>query len=248
VPLLFTGDLFDRYLLAFLPFFILYLIRDVAGWGRRAWTYSVVALIVFAGFSLCLKADQIDHDSARWAAGHWLLTHAGPPQVGYDWNNWVEPGSPAYYVADLPLPGFRVEQHFSYLSRLSGFTQREVLAQVQADQPPLPTITPPPPNTAISVPPAETCSLAPGAMVPMPTRPRLVMRSLSRLLVRIARPVLSTVPRKSVLRLVPALPWVNQGGGGRQGWCNIPGVAVTVSAERPSAHIGDFASAVRSIY
>jgi hypothetical protein len=137
-----TGDLFDRYTLAFLPFVILFVVRGAAEWGRWAWGYSVVALVLLAGFTLLAKADQVDHDNARWQAAQWLAARAGPIHAGFDWNNWVGSVNEAYQISDVPLPSFRVEHQFPYTSRLAGFTTRTVLAESRADVPPLPTTTP----------------------------------------------------------------------------------------------------------
>jgi 4-amino-4-deoxy-L-arabinose transferase-like glycosyltransferase len=137
-----ANDFYDRYVLAILPCAILFVVRGAAGWGRRAWAYAGVALACLALFTLLLKADQVDHDNARWAAGHWLQARGAAPQVGYDWDPWVGPGNPNYHVTDMHQDGFRIEQRFPYLSRLSGFTTRYVLAEAAATAPPLPLITP----------------------------------------------------------------------------------------------------------
>ena len=47
-------------------------------------------------------------------------------------------------IADLPLPGFRVEARFPYTSRLSGLETRYVLAQSKIDRPALPPPRPAP--------------------------------------------------------------------------------------------------------
>jgi len=140
--LAFPGDLFDRYILGFLPFVILFVVRGAAGWGRRAWAYSGGALALLALFTVLAKADQIDHDNARWAAGRWMQARGIPAHVGFDWDNWVQVGVAEFQVADMLLPNYRIEQTFPYTSRLSGGTTRTVLAQSQADVPPLPSPAP----------------------------------------------------------------------------------------------------------
>src|SRR5205823_5569400 len=118
VSLAFPGDLFDRYILAFIPFLILFVVRGAAGWGRIAWAYSLSALAVLAVWAILLKADQIDHDNARWQAGSWWAEQVGGAHVGFDWDNWTGRVSDAYEVADVPIDGWRIEARFPYLSRL----------------------------------------------------------------------------------------------------------------------------------
>src|SRR5438445_6317245 len=60
------GWLFDRYVLAFLPFVILFVVSNSARWGRISWAYSITALALIASFTLLAKADQVEHDNARW--------------------------------------------------------------------------------------------------------------------------------------------------------------------------------------
>jgi hypothetical protein len=139
VSLAFLGDLFDRYVLGFTPFVMVYVLRGAAAWGRVAWSYSAAAFLVLLSFTLLAKADFIDHNAARWEAARWLAARAPlPVQMGYDWNNWAQQHSTQrYQVADLPVENFRTDAGFSYLSRLSGFTRRTVLAQSSAGSPPL---------------------------------------------------------------------------------------------------------------
>jgi hypothetical protein len=113
-------------------------VRGATGWSRRAWAYTLVVFALWAGFSVLLKADAIDHDNARWQAGRWLAARAGPVQMGFDWNNVNPAGNGTYEVTDLPIAGFRTEAQFPYTSRLSGFSTSYVLAQARADLPPLP--------------------------------------------------------------------------------------------------------------
>jgi len=138
---------FDRYTLAFLPFVILFMVRGTSEWGRLAWGYSIAALALVAGFSLLAKADFVDHDNARWEAGKWLAARAPLPiHVGYDWDNWLGYPSGHYEITDVPIvvnlsaydvADYRTYRSFPYLSRLSGFTTRYVLAQSRLDAPPL---------------------------------------------------------------------------------------------------------------
>lgn len=133
----FLGDAFDRYMFAVFPFVIVYIMRGSANWGRIAWTYSIVALGVLATFSLLAKADNVDHDNARWQAGYWLLARVSGANNGFDWNNWIGRND-NYTVTDIPYPDQRLEHSFPYFSRLGGFTTRYVYAQSQANMPPLP--------------------------------------------------------------------------------------------------------------
>lgn len=138
VTLALGGDFYDRYLLGFVAFVILFVVRGATGWSRRAWAYTLVVFALWAGFSVLLKADSIDHDNARWQAGHWLAARAEPVQMGFDWNNVNPAGNGTYEITDVPIAGFRTEAQFPYTSRLSGFSTRYVLAQARADLPPLP--------------------------------------------------------------------------------------------------------------
>lgn len=132
------GDYFDRYLLGFVAFIILFVVRGAITWGRWTWRYAAGTLAVWALVNILLQADFIEHDNARWQAGQWLAARVQPVHVGYDWDNVRGFGDGTYEVADGPLPGFRVEARFPYTSRLSGLTTRYVLAQARTDQPPLP--------------------------------------------------------------------------------------------------------------
>jgi hypothetical protein len=142
VSLAFLGDLFDRYVLSFVPFVILFVVAGAARWSRPARGYALVALLLLATFSVLAKADHVDHANARWQAGRWMQARVGQVHVGFDWDNWMGGGSPVYQVADVPQEGFRIEQQFPYLCRLCGFTTRQVLAQAQAGVPPLPAASP----------------------------------------------------------------------------------------------------------
>jgi 4-amino-4-deoxy-L-arabinose transferase-like glycosyltransferase len=128
-----SGTFFDRYLLALLPFLLVMIMRGVRAWGRMAWTYSIVALVVLFTFSAVLKLDAMDHTNARWQAATWLTSHGTFPGAGYDYNRGIWAVDRPYQVADVQLPNFRVEATFPYLSRLSGFTTRYVIAQSRED-------------------------------------------------------------------------------------------------------------------
>lgn len=132
------GDLYDRYALGFLPFLLIFVARGSAGWGKLAWRYALVALVVFGGVSLLLKADAIDHDNARWQAAQWVQARTGGLHAGYDWDNWVGGRNDTYEISDLPAPDMREEHRFPYFSRLAGFTTRYVIAQSHSSAPPLP--------------------------------------------------------------------------------------------------------------
>ncbi|HUS14401.1 MAG TPA: glycosyltransferase family 39 protein [Chloroflexia bacterium] len=136
-----AGEYYDRYLLGFLPFLLLFAVRGAATWGRWAWRYSIVACILWAGVSVLLKADAIDHDNARWQAGNWFAARGLPAHGGFDWDR-THGASEVYQFADTPIPGFRVEARFPYVSRLSGGETRYVYAQARDDQPPIPAAPP----------------------------------------------------------------------------------------------------------
>jgi hypothetical protein len=142
------GDTFDRYILTFLPFVVLFVVRGSAAWGRLAWIYSLAALLLISTFTLLLKADSIEHDNARWQAGMWMFARTGAVHVGFDFNNWGSlQSSDTYMIADAPHPelDFRVEQQFPYFSRLGGLTTHYVYAQSKIDAPPLANPRPTPP-------------------------------------------------------------------------------------------------------
>jgi hypothetical protein len=132
------GDTYDRYVLGFFPFMILFLVLRSSSWTRPAWVYSLVALALIASFTLLAKSDHIDHESARWEAGQWLYDRTGGIHAGYDWDNWVGHRKDDYVIADYPLEGYRIEKRVPYFSRLGGFTTRYVLAQSRKNMPPLP--------------------------------------------------------------------------------------------------------------
>ncbi|HKP53413.1 MAG TPA: glycosyltransferase family 39 protein [Chloroflexia bacterium] len=138
----FAADVFDRYIIGFLPFVILFVVRGAANWKRVAWAYSIATLIAIMVFSFMLNADSIDHDNARWKAGNWLHAHVYPNLVGggWDWNGWVNAGqgSNTYIITDGEYPGMRTDRAFPYFSRLGGFTTRYVYAQSSPETPPLP--------------------------------------------------------------------------------------------------------------
>jgi 4-amino-4-deoxy-L-arabinose transferase-like glycosyltransferase len=133
----FPGDLFDRYVLGFLPFLILFVARNSNAWSTLGWTYSVAGLAVVGMFTLLAKADHMEHMNARWTAARWMESRVGGVQVGFDWEHWGGTTSDAYRVGDAPRDGFRTEQTFSYLCRLCGRSPREVFAQSRSDAPPL---------------------------------------------------------------------------------------------------------------
>jgi hypothetical protein len=138
VSLAFTGDLYDRYILPFLPFFILFVARGASSWGRLAWAYSIAGLALLGTFTLMAKADHMEHNSVRWEAAAWVEARTGAVKAGWNWNHWGHKDSETYIVDDLPVDGFRVEKEFPYTCRLCGFTTRYVLAQAKSDAPPLP--------------------------------------------------------------------------------------------------------------
>src|SRR5207244_3592624 len=67
VSMAFPGDLFDRYVFAFLPFVILFAVRGSGEWRTPGWALSAAALVLVGAFSLIAQADNMDHASARWA-------------------------------------------------------------------------------------------------------------------------------------------------------------------------------------
>ncbi len=139
------GAIFDRYALAVLPFVVLFVVRGSSSWGRAAWAYSLITLAILATFTMLAKADNIDHDNARWQAGQWMLARTGAVHVGYDFNNWdSQQSSDIYMIADAPgpAPNFRIERQFPYFSRLGGFTTRFLYAESSLNVPPVPGPTP----------------------------------------------------------------------------------------------------------
>jgi hypothetical protein len=132
------GDSYDRYLLGYLPFLLLFVVSASGRWKCTAWAYSLTALVLIAGFTLLAKSDHIDHNDARWDAGKWLYDRTGGIHGGYDWDNWNHNRNDDYKIADYPLDGYRVEKRFPYYSRLGGFTTRYVIAQSRNNKPPLP--------------------------------------------------------------------------------------------------------------
>jgi hypothetical protein len=144
VSLAFPGDLFDRYILGFLPFAILAVVQGAGGWGRRAWIGVGTGVAVLALMTILLKADQIDHDNARWEAGDWMFSRVHGGHSGFDWDNWMGNPVAEYQVTDLPIDGYRTEHEVPYTSRLSGWATRTVLVQARADQPPMPSPVPTP--------------------------------------------------------------------------------------------------------
>jgi hypothetical protein len=144
VSLAFAGDVFDRYILGFLPFLILFVVRGSLTWGRSAWAFSLLTLAILAAFTLLAKADQIEHDNVRWQAGQWMAQRVGLLHAGYDWDYWMGVSTGVYEVTDVHIdipgiPPFRSEHQFPYFCRLCGFTTRYVLAEARSDTPPLPT-------------------------------------------------------------------------------------------------------------
>jgi hypothetical protein len=137
ISIAYPNEYFDRYLLGFTPFVILFVIRGVREWGRVAWGYSVVTLGLLAIFSLLLKADMISHANARWQAAEWLAARAPGVHGGFDWDNWTKRVNTDYQISDLRTEGFRTEQRFPYNSLLSGGATRYVLAEVRESVPPL---------------------------------------------------------------------------------------------------------------
>ncbi|HUS15961.1 MAG TPA: glycosyltransferase family 39 protein [Chloroflexia bacterium] len=125
----FPADIFARYLLSLTPFLILYAVRGAAGWSRPAWGYSLAACAILAVFTVLLKADNMDHNNTRWAAGLAMEARTGAVRVGWNWDHWDHRDSEVYRIGDAHAPGFRTEQRYPYMSRLSGFQTRYVLAE-----------------------------------------------------------------------------------------------------------------------
>ena len=138
ISLAFPGDMFDRYVLGFLPFLIMFVVRGSTQWGKLAWGYSIIALLVISIFTVLAKADHMDQIRTRWAAGLWMESKVGAVQVGWNWEQWGHATSETYLVTGVPVDGFRVERRFPYTCRLCGFTTRYVLAESRNDMPPLP--------------------------------------------------------------------------------------------------------------
>ncbi len=131
------GDLFDRYILAFLPFLIVFVIRGAAAWGRAAWAYSLAALALVALFTVLAEADYLDHNNTRWAAAAWVEAQTGQVHAGWNWDHWGHADSAQYHVVNTPTEGWLPARGFPYLSRLTGFITRYVYAEFQPGAPPL---------------------------------------------------------------------------------------------------------------
>jgi 4-amino-4-deoxy-L-arabinose transferase-like glycosyltransferase len=131
------GDLFDRYVLAFLPFVILFIVRGAGAWGRWAWGYSLAALALVAFFTLLAEADYLDHNNTRWAAARWVEAQTGQVHAGWNWDHWGHADSAQYHVVNTPTEGWVPARAFPYLSRLAGFTTRFVYAESAPGAPPL---------------------------------------------------------------------------------------------------------------
>jgi hypothetical protein len=138
ICLAFPGDMFDRYLLGFIPFVILFVVRGSKEWDRTAWIYSLVAFTLLATFTVLAKADHMDQERARWEAGYWMEARTGAVRVGWNWDHWGHNDSETYHVSGVQEDGFRVEQRFPYTCRLCGFTTRYAFAESRTDMPPLP--------------------------------------------------------------------------------------------------------------
>ena len=138
VTVAYIGDLFLRYSLGFMPFYILFMVGRSREWGRIAWPVAGAALALLVAFTVLAQADNVEHNNTRWEAGRWMEARTGAVRVGWNWDHWGHQGSETYAVSDVPIDGFRVERVFPYTSRLSGFTTRYVLAQSRVDMPPLP--------------------------------------------------------------------------------------------------------------
>ncbi len=134
------GDIYDRYLVQFMPFLLLFVVRGTSSWGRTAWIYSVAALVLVASFTVVAKMDNMDHDRARWEAGRWLLARSPGLHGGYDWDNWVGRRNDNYQITDWHIDGYRTEKIFPYVDRLDGFTTKYVLADSRLNMPRLPVI------------------------------------------------------------------------------------------------------------
>jgi hypothetical protein len=140
ISMTFQGDMYDRYLVQFLPFLLLFVVRGSSSWGRWAWGYSVAALVVVSSFTVVAKMDHMDHARARWEAGQWLIARSGGIHGGYDWDNWVGNRNDNYQITDWHIEGYRTEKTFPYFNRLGGFTTRYVLAESRQTMPPLPAV------------------------------------------------------------------------------------------------------------
>jgi hypothetical protein len=134
----YVGDIFLRYALGLMPFFIFFVVSRSQLWGRIAWRIASAALAVLIAFTLCALADNVEHNNTRWEAGRWMEQRTGAVRVGWNWDHSGHVDSETYAVSDVPIEGFRIERAFPYTSRLSGFTTRYVLAQSRVDMPPLP--------------------------------------------------------------------------------------------------------------
>ncbi len=144
VTFAFTGVIFDRYLLAFIPMLIIFALRGCPSWGRLAWSYVIAGTIFLAVASVLLQADYNDHATARWQVGQALLTAEVMPtavSLGFEWEVWYKApyqASNRYIVTEQSPSGYRLLRSYPYYSRLGGFTNRYVGVWVRDD------VSPPP--------------------------------------------------------------------------------------------------------
>jgi hypothetical protein len=95
IPLLMLlGNLFDRYVLFFLPA-ALYVAAQKAPTARSHWLPAIAVLVGFGLVSVGLMHDWLAWNSARWALGHRAVNQRGidPRDIegGFEWNGWHAP-------------------------------------------------------------------------------------------------------------------------------------------------------------
>jgi len=95
IPLLMLlGNLFDRYVLFFLPA-ALYAAAEKRSKDESHWLPAMALLVGFGLVSLGLMHDWLAWNSARWALGRRAVNERGidPRDIegGFEWNGWHAP-------------------------------------------------------------------------------------------------------------------------------------------------------------
>jgi hypothetical protein len=95
IPLvMLLGDLFDRYVLFFLPA-ALYVAAEKTSKDESHWLPAMALLVGFGLVSVGLMHDWLAWNSARWALGRRAVSERGidPKDIegGFEWNGWHAP-------------------------------------------------------------------------------------------------------------------------------------------------------------
>jgi hypothetical protein len=122
------GRLYDRYLLLYLPLFIVMVCATepdrVSSTRQVNWVLAVILVASYAGFSAAAAHDYLAWNRNRWIATHGLINDGRirPNQIdgGYEFNGWYlydphyvkKPGKSwwwvdddEYVIASGPMPG-----------------------------------------------------------------------------------------------------------------------------------------------